>query len=70
MHVRAELRNKLNAKSMKGLFMEYDEEGEMGYRIWILQLKRIIRSQDVVFNEAKLLKSDDTSHVDSKKVKF
>ena len=69
-HVRAELRNKLDAKSMKGLFMGYGEEGEMGYRIWIPQLKRIIRSWDVVFNEAKLLHGNDSSNVDPKKVKF
>ena len=69
-HVRAELRNKLDAKSMKGLFMGYGEEGEMGYRIWIPQLKRIIRSRDVVFNEAKLFHGNDSSNVDPKKVKF
>ena len=32
-HVRLELRNKLDAKSLKGLFMGYGEEGEMGYQI-------------------------------------
>ena len=69
-HVRAELRNKLDAKSMKGLFMGYGEEGEMGYRIWIPQLKKVIRSWDVVFNEAKLLKNNVVSNSDPKKVKF
>ena len=34
-HIRPELRNKLDPKSIKGLFMGYGEEGEIGYRIWI-----------------------------------
>ena len=50
--------------------MGYGEEGEMGYRIWIPQFKKIIRSRDVIFNEAKLLQSNDSSNVDPKKVKF
>ena len=54
-HVRPELRNKLDAKSIKRLFMGYGEEGEMGYRIWLPQFKKVVRSQDV-FNEARLLK--------------
>ena len=37
-HIRPELSSKLDAKSIKGLFMGYGEEGEMGYRIWIPQL--------------------------------
>ena len=69
-HVRAKLRNKLDAKSMKGLFMGYAEGGGMGYRIWIPQFKKIISSRDVIFNEAKLLQSNDSSNVDPKKVKF
>ena len=55
MHVRPELRSKLDAKSIKGLFMGYGEEGEMGYMIWLPQLKKVVRSRDVVFNEARLL---------------
>ena len=55
LYIRPELRNKLDAKSIKGLFMGYGEDGEMGYRIWIPQLKKVIRSQDVVFNETRLL---------------
>ena len=70
MHVRPELRSKLDAKSMKGLFMGYGEEGEMGYRIWVPKLRKVIRSGDVVFNEAKLLKNNVASHDDPKKVKF
>ena len=35
MHVRQELRNKLDAKSIKCVFLGYNAEGEMGYRIWL-----------------------------------
>ena len=69
-HVRPKLRNKLATKSMKGLFMGYGEDCEMGYRIWIPQLKEVIRSWDVVFNEAKLLKNNVVFNDDPKKVKF
>ena len=50
--------------------MGYGEEGEMGYRIWIPELRKVIRSRDVVFNKAKLLKNNVASHDDPKKVKF
>ena len=30
-HVRQELRNKMDAKSIKGVFLGYGAEGEMGY---------------------------------------
>ena len=59
--IRAELRNKLDAKSMKGIFMNYGDEGQMGYTIWLPRHKKIICSQDVVFNEASLLKNDCAS---------
>ncbi|MCO5591100.1 hypothetical protein L7F22_045077 [Adiantum nelumboides] len=69
-HIRPELRSKLDAKSIKGLFMGYGEEGEMGYRIWLPQLKKVVRSRDVVFNEARLLQNNCASKHDHKKVKF
>ena len=69
-HIRSEMRNKLDAKSIKGLFMGYGEEGEMGYRIWIPQLKKVIRSRDVVFNEARLLQNNCASKDDHKMVRF
>lgn len=52
----AMLRSKLDANFIKGIFMRYGEEFKMGYRIWLPQLKMVIHNQDVVFNEAKLLK--------------
>ena len=57
-HISHKLRSKLDAKSMKGIFMNYGDEGQMGYTIWLPQHKKIICSQDVVFNEASLLKND------------
>ena len=42
----------------------------MGYRIWLPQLRKVVRSRDVVFNEAKLLQNNGASSHDHKKVKF
>ena len=50
--------------------MGYGEDGEMGYRIWIPQLKKVIRSRDVVFNEARLLQNNCASKDDHKSVRF
>ena len=69
-HVRSELRNKLDAKSTMGIFMGYGDEGEMGYRIWLPQSRKIVRSRDVVFNEEKLLKNACSSVGNSKSVTF
>ena len=41
--------------------MGYGDEGEMGYMIWLPQLKKVMCNQDVVFNEASLLKNDCAS---------
>ena len=50
--------------------MGYGDEGEMGYRVWIPQYRKIIRSRDVVFNEVKFLKNATHVDIDKKKVKF
>ena len=57
-HIRLELRSKLNEKSMKGIYMGYGDKDEMGYKIWLPQFKKVICSGDVVFIEANLLKND------------
>ena len=57
-------------KAIKGLFMGYGEDGEMGYKIWIPQRKKVICSRDVVFNEARLLQNDCASKDDHKRVRF
>ena len=69
-HIRQELRNKLDAKSIECIFWGYSVEGEMGYRIYLHHPRKVIRSCDVVFNEAKLLKSNCTSLESTKRVKF
>ncbi|MCO5550507.1 hypothetical protein L7F22_003994 [Adiantum nelumboides] len=50
-HIRSELRTKLEPKSSKCIFLGYGEDGEMGYRLWDPALRKIIRSNDVIFNE-------------------
>ena len=69
-HVRNELRSKLDAKSIKGIFMGYGDTCEMGYKVWLPSLKKIIHSCDVVFNERKLMSQNLPLDVDSKRVKF
>ena len=69
-HGRQELRNKLDAKFIEGVLLGYDAYGEMGYRIWLPHHRKVNRSCDVVFNEAKLLKSNCTSLESTKRVKF
>lgn len=69
-HVRNDLRTKLDMKSIKGIFLGYGEEGEMGYRVWLPQFRKVIRSRDVVFNEAKLLKNATESDANKKTVRF
>ena len=43
---------------MRAIIMGYRDEGEMGYKIWLPQFKKVICSGDVVFIEANLLKND------------
>ena len=69
-HVRPELRCKQNVKFIKGLFMGYCDSDRLDYRIWFPQLKKVLRSQDVVFDEARLLQNKCASFLDHKKVKF
>ena len=45
MHIRPEKRDKVDAKSMKGIFLGYDEEGEMDYMIWVPQLQKVVASR-------------------------
>ena len=52
-HVLKEFRNKLEPKSKKCIFLGYGESGEMGYRLWDPEYRKVIRSNDVYFNEAK-----------------
>ncbi|KAM1746060.1 hypothetical protein ACFX11_012725 [Malus domestica] len=49
-HIPAELRHKLEAKSLKGVFIGY-ARCEKGYRVFDPLSKRVILSRDVVFDE-------------------
>ena len=52
-HVPKEFRNKLEPKSRKCIFLGYGDSGEMGYRLWDPESRKVIRSNDVHFYEAK-----------------
>ncbi|KAL4561013.1 hypothetical protein LXL04_033173 [Taraxacum kok-saghyz] len=49
-HVSSELRKKLDLKSTSCIFIGYGDE-EFGYKLWDPELKKVIRSRDVVFYE-------------------
>ena len=49
-HVPAALRQKLDSKAEKGVFMGYGS-CEKGYRVYILESKKIVLSRSVVFVE-------------------
>ncbi|MCO5551146.1 hypothetical protein L7F22_004643 [Adiantum nelumboides] len=52
-HVSKEFRNKLEPKSRKYIFLSYGDSGEMGYRLWDPESRKVVGSNDVYFNEAK-----------------
>ena len=47
-------RSKMDPKSVKCIFLGYGDAGEMGYRLWDPQARKVIRSHDVVFHEDKM----------------
>ncbi|CAH9135249.1 unnamed protein product [Cuscuta epithymum] len=49
-HVSKELRQKLDLKSNPCIFIGYGDE-EFGYRLWDPEVKKVVRSRDVVFHE-------------------
>jgi hypothetical protein len=49
-HVPKELRNKLSAKSKKGVLMGYSASSK-AYRVWHNDTRRIVESRDVLFDE-------------------
>ena len=53
-HVPKDKRSKLDPKSIKCIFLGYGDSGEMGYRLWDPQPRKIVRSHDVVFHEDKM----------------
>ena len=55
-HILKEFRDKLAPKSKKCIFLGYGASGEMGYRLWDPEARKIVRSNDVYFNEEKMHK--------------
>ena len=55
-HIRREERTKVEPKSQKCIFLGYGDSGEMGYRLWDLENRKIIRSKDVIFDETCMYK--------------
>ena len=53
-HIPKENRNKLQPKSKKCVFLGYGESGEMGFRLWDPEARRIVRSHSVFFDENKM----------------
>lgn len=51
-HVPKQRRKKMEKKAQKGILVGYDE---CGYRIWIKENNKLVRSRDVVFNEEPLV---------------
>ena len=45
-----EKRTKLSRHAMKCIFLDYGTDGEFGYRLWDPENRRLIRSNNVVFN--------------------
>jgi len=54
-HIDSENRTKLEAKLKKCIFFGYGID-EFGYRLWVFEKHKIIRSRDVIFNEKVLYK--------------
>lgn len=50
-HIRKDDCTKLEPKSHRCIFLGYGHSGEMRYRLWDPQARKIVRSNDVIFNE-------------------
>ena len=53
----------------KCIFLGYETDGEFGYKLWDPENRRLIRSSDVVFNEASIL-SRNQQKIVGKQVSF
>ena len=57
-HISDHVRDKLEAKSQKCIFIGYVID-EFGYRLWDEKNRKIIRSRDVIFNEEVMYKNKE-----------
>ncbi|KAL9270861.1 Retrovirus-related Pol polyprotein from transposon TNT 1-94-like protein [Drosera capensis] len=55
-HVPSDERSKIDAKSKQCLFLGY-EKGVKGFKLWDPEMKKVVISRDVVFDEAAMLKT-------------
>jgi hypothetical protein len=68
-HVNAENRSKLDAKSKICTLLGYGDDS-FGYRLWDHESKKVIRSKDVRFNEDVLYKDKIKEKKESEKSKY
>lgn len=52
------VQDKISPRAVKGILEGY-AQGAKGYRVWLLEEKKIVVSKDVVFNEDQLYKDRD-----------
>ena len=55
-HILKEFCDKLAPKSKKCIFLGYGESGKMEFNLWDLEARKIVRNNDVFFNEEKMHK--------------
>ena len=55
MHIPAPSRRKLDPKAQQGIFVGYSDESK-AFRIWISAKSQIVISQDVTFDEDRIVK--------------
>ena len=68
-HVPKELRQKLDPKSQKCIFIGYGTEGEMGYCLRNPESHKVMRSLHVIFNESEMHKKP-IKEIEFRKVTF
>ena len=55
-HISKELWNKLAPKSKKCIYLGYGEPREMGFKLWDLESRKIVRNHSIFFDESKMHK--------------
>lgn len=59
-HIPKDERSKLNDKVKQCIFIGYHHE--LGYRLWDLVNKKIVKSRDVLFHEDQMNNDDENSN--------